>query len=75
MDPFVDPQARTITEGFPTGITFIGLLPCVDPFVDSQTRTVSEGLSTLTTFIGLLSGVDDFMLYGSFCGPSGQNYY
>ena len=62
MNPFVDSKARAITEGFPTDVTFIGLLTCVDPFVDSKARAVPEGLPTLTTLIGLLPSVNSLML-------------
>ena len=58
----MDPKARAVTEGFPTDVTFVGLLPGVDPFVDSETRAVPEGLPTLATFVGLLPSVDPLML-------------
>lgn len=62
MDSFVDPQARAITEGLPTDVTFIGLLPCVDPLVPEQLWLPGKRFPALTAFKGPLSSVGSLMV-------------
>ena len=61
MNSLMDLETRPLAKGFPTRVTFVGLLPSVHPLVGMEVPGLTKSLLACIAFEWLLASFDSLM--------------